>query len=76
VFGFAEWDSWLSLILEGLLSLGIVVGLFFVVRRVNANAEADRQRYLQSRNSPTPEENIPPVDSQGQLSKGKSDSTS
>jgi hypothetical protein len=44
VFGFAEWDSWLSFIMEGALSLAVLVGLVLLARRVNANAEAERQR--------------------------------
>jgi F0F1-type ATP synthase assembly protein I len=43
MFGFVQWDDPLTLALEVLLSLGIVVGLIFVVRRVNAKAEADHQ---------------------------------
>jgi len=48
VFGFAQWDSLPSLVLEALLSIAIVVALLFVVRRVNANAAAERERYLKS----------------------------
>ena len=43
MFGFAEWDSWLSFILEVALSLGVLVGLIILARRVNAKAEADRR---------------------------------
>ena len=67
MFGFAEWDNWLSFILEASLSLAILVGLIFVVRRVNANGEADRQRYLQSRNTQAAAEKQPmPTDIQAQ----------
>jgi len=52
MFGFAEWDSWLSFILEASLSVAVIIGLFFVVRRVNASSEADRQRYLLSKSTP------------------------
>ena len=48
MFGFAQWDSPVSLVLEALISVAIMVVLIFVVRRVNARAEADRERYMQS----------------------------
>jgi len=65
VFGFAEWDSWFSFSLEAALSLAVLVGLIFIVRRVNASGEADRQRYLQSRNSQAPPDKQPmPTDMQ------------
>jgi uncharacterized integral membrane protein len=44
VFGFVQWDSPLALVLEVALSLAIIAGLLFVVRRVNAQAEAERRR--------------------------------
>jgi hypothetical protein len=67
VFGFAEWDSWLSFVLEASLSLAVLVGLIFIVRRVNAKGEADRQRYLQARNSQaTPVKQPMPTDMQAQ----------
>jgi hypothetical protein len=43
MFGFVQWDNPLALALEVLLSLAIVIGLIFVVRRVNAKAAADHQ---------------------------------
>jgi hypothetical protein len=43
VFGFAQWDSPLALVLEVALSLVIVGGLLLLVRRVNAQAEAERR---------------------------------
>jgi hypothetical protein len=46
MFGFEQWDSPLSLGLEVGMSLLIVIGLLFIVRRVNANAEAERRRTL------------------------------
>ena len=49
MFGFAQWDSPVALVLEALLSVAIVAAFFFVARRVNAQAAADRERYLQSR---------------------------
>lgn len=48
MFGFVEWDSWLSFGLEVALSLAVVVGLILLARRVNASAEAERQRRSQS----------------------------
>jgi hypothetical protein len=53
MFGFAEWDSWLSFILEVALSLAVLVGLIFLARRVNASAEADRKRRLESQSNDT-----------------------
>ena len=46
MFGFEQWDSPLSLGIEVGMSLLIVIGLLFIVRRVNANAEAERRRTL------------------------------
>ena len=46
MFGFEQWDSPLSLGIEVGMSLLIVIGLLFIVRRVNANAEAERRRML------------------------------
>ena len=46
MFGFAQWDSPIALVLEVALSLLIVVGLLFVVRGVNARAEIDRKNRL------------------------------
>ena len=43
MFGFVQWDSPLAFIIEVALSLAIVVGLLFLVRRVNARAEAERR---------------------------------
>jgi hypothetical protein len=43
MFGFVQWDDPVTLALEVLLSLAIVVGLFVVVRRVNARAAAEHQ---------------------------------
>jgi hypothetical protein len=57
VFGFAQWDSPVALVLEALLSVAIVVALIFVARRVNAQAAADRERYLRSRNALSASEN-------------------
>lgn len=42
MFGFAEWDSPVSLLLEFLLSGAIIVAVMWLVRRVNARAEASR----------------------------------
>lgn len=42
MFGFVQWDNPIALVLEVLLSLAIVAGLFVVVRRVNAKAAAER----------------------------------
>jgi hypothetical protein len=42
MFGFVQWDDPITLLLEVLLSLAIVAGLFLVVRRVNASAAAER----------------------------------
>lgn len=49
MFGFAQWDSPLALVLEFLLSVAIIVALLLVVRKVNANAAAERQRYIETR---------------------------
>lgn len=46
MFGFEQWDSPLSLGIEVGMSLLIVIGLLFIVRRVNANAEAERRKSL------------------------------
>ncbi|MEP6774357.1 MAG: hypothetical protein ABJA50_02080 [Chloroflexota bacterium] len=46
MFGFEQWDSPVSLGIEVGMSLLIVIGLLFIVRRVNANAEAERRRSL------------------------------
>jgi hypothetical protein len=62
MFGFAEWDSWLSFILEGALSLAVLVGLIFIARRVNASAEADRRRRLESHNDVTADDGRPAAD--------------
>jgi hypothetical protein len=53
VFGFAQWDSPVALLLEALLSIAIMIILIFVVRRVNAHAEAEREKYVRSRDSAT-----------------------
>jgi hypothetical protein len=49
MFGFEEWDSPLSLGIEVGVSLLIVIGLLFIVRRVNASAEAERRRSLEAK---------------------------
>lgn len=72
MFGFAQWDSPVALLLEALLSVAVVAALFFVVRRVNAQASSERERYLQSRNQAGPtdqqsasgETPLPPVNGQ------------
>jgi hypothetical protein len=46
MFGFEQWDSPLSLGIEVGISLLIVIGLLFIARRVNANAEAERRKSL------------------------------
>jgi hypothetical protein len=51
VFGFAQWHSPLALLLEVMLSVAIMVVLIFAVRRVNAHAEAEREKYIRSRDS-------------------------
>ncbi|MEO5952616.1 MAG: hypothetical protein ABIQ44_09150 [Chloroflexia bacterium] len=51
MFGFAQWDSPIALVLEAALSLVIVIALLFVVRGVNARAEAD---YKNKTNSSQP----------------------
>jgi hypothetical protein len=48
MFGFEQWDSPLSLGIEVGMSLLIMIGLLFIVRRVNANAEAERRRTLEA----------------------------
>ncbi len=48
MFGFEQWDSPLSLGIEVGMSLLIVIGLLFIVRRINANAEAERRRTLEA----------------------------
>jgi hypothetical protein len=71
VFGFAQWDSPVALVLEALLSVAIVAAFFFVARRVNARAAADRERYLQLRDhlsassSPPTEPSLLPQQGEG-----------
>ena len=43
MFGFAQWDSPIALLLEVLLSLVVVAVLIVAARRVNARAEAERR---------------------------------
>ena len=57
MFGFAQWDSPIALVLEVALSLLIVVGLLFVVRGVNARAETDRKNRLNTTIHGNPESN-------------------
>jgi hypothetical protein len=58
VFGFAQWDSPVALILEAALSLIIVAALLFVVRRVNARAEAEHKDKLNSLNQDSAEGSV------------------
>ena len=57
MFGFAQWDSPLALVLEALISIALVVALLIVAQRVNARAAADRERHMQTRSSAPPTEN-------------------
>ena len=67
MFGFEQWDSPLSLGLEVGMSLLIVVGLLFIVRRVNANAEAERRRTLDTHKQAQSELEREPNDQQDRL---------
>jgi hypothetical protein len=51
VFGFEQWDSPLALGVEAGVSLIIFIGILYIVRRVNVNAEAERQRYMDAKKS-------------------------
>ncbi|HST06392.1 MAG TPA: hypothetical protein VLQ48_16895 [Chloroflexia bacterium] len=48
MFGFEDWDDPVSFVIYLALSILLVIGLLFIVRRVNANAEAERRRFLEA----------------------------
>jgi hypothetical protein len=48
MFGFEDWEDPVSFVIYLALSILLVIGLLFIVRRVNANAEAERRRFLEA----------------------------